>query len=704
MHDNQPRTLKSGDTFGVFDRNGDIAVSRESAEGLFFRDTRHLSHLSLSVCGRQPMLLSSALRDDNGALSCDLTNADLVEGQEILLEHDLIHIRRVKFIVNDSCFERLAIRNYSVRAETVRVEIAFAADFADVFEVRGMVRAKRGTVHPAKVGKDIVSLAYTGLDAQRRETRLRFWPPPAQLEAGRAVFDFNLAPHERAVIFVEMSCLPVAVQLEPPQLFTRSLLTSRRNFRRASSRAPEISTSNDIFNESLRRATADLYTLNSDLADGPYPYAGIPWFSTVFGRDGLITALQTLWLDPSIARGVLGFLAACQAEQLDPHTDAEPGKILHELRRCEMAHTGEVPFRQYYGSIDSTPLFIMLAGAYRKRTGDTAFVKRLWPNILAALDWIDHYGDRDHDGFVEYFRATKEGLANQGWKDSQDSVFHADGALARGPIALAEVQAYVYAAKLAAAEIAQSLGDDSKAQSLADEAERLRTAFDASFWDDTLGTYVLALDGDKRPCRVRASNAGHALLTGIAKPERATQLVQTLMSRQSFSGWGIRTVAAGEARYNPMSYHNGTVWPHDNALIAHGFARYGFRAQAAQVLNGLFDASTYIDLRRLPELFCGFLRVPRQGPTFYPLACSPQAWAATAILFLLQNCLGLSFDAERRQIRFERPILPGFLDEVHLFGLTLTDARIDVAIRRAPAVATVDVLSCEGEIDIAILR
>ncbi len=699
LNDSQPRTLKSGDTFGVFDRFGDIAADGDGAEGLFFRDTRHLSRLVLSVCARRPVLLSSALRDDNGTLSCDLTNPDILDGKNIALEHDLIHIRRTKFIFNDTCFERLAIRNFSARLEPIRLEIAFAADFADVFEVRGMTREKRGVHYPAKVGTDTINLAYNGLDQQRRETGMRFWPTPAHLDANRAIFDLNLEPRARAVIFIEVNCTPTTVQLDPPKLFRRSLLASRRNFRNAIARAPRITTSHDIFNEAVHRAAADLYTLNTDLADGPYPYAGIPWFSTVFGRDGLITALQTLWFDPAIARGVLGRLAAHQADRVDAKTDAEPGKILHEMRRCEMAHTGEVPFGQYYGSIDSTPLFIMLAGAYLKRTGEQAFIKRLWPNIAAALDWIESYGDRDKDGFVEYFRATKEGLINQGWKDSFDSVFHANGTLAPGPIALAEVQGYVYAAKLAAADMASVVGDGNLAKRLADEAEKLRTAFDAAFWDEGLGTYVLALDGDKRPCRVRASNAGHALFTGIARPERAAKVVQTLMSRRSFSGWGIRTVAAGEARYNPMSYHNGSVWPHDNALIAHGFAQYGFREEAAQVFSGLFGASTFIELRRLPELFCGFLRTPGQGPTFYPLACSPQAWAATAILFLLQNCLGLGFDVERRQVEFKHPILPAFLQEVTLYGLSLADARIDVAVRRSKSDVTISVLSRKGEID-----
>jgi glycogen debranching enzyme len=412
----------------------------------------------------------------------------------------------------------------------------------------------------------------------------------------------------------------------------------------------------------------------------------------------LITALATLWIDPAIARGVLGHLAANQATVNDPVADAEPGKILHEVRLGEMAELREVPFRRYYGSVDSTPLFVVLAGAYLERTDDLDFLRRLWPNISAALQWIEVDGDRDGDGFVEYGRQTAEGLSNQGWKDSHDSIFHADGALARGPIALVEVQAYVYGAWQAAAEIARKLGHMHEATTSQIKADSLRRRFDESFFDEALGTYVLALDGDKKPCRVVTSNAGHALFTGIAYAERARPVVDTLMGSSSFSGWGIRTLASTEPRYNPMSYHDGSVWPHDNALIAAGFARYGFRYETTRILEGLFAASSYIDLRRLPELFCGFPRQRNQGPTFYPVACMPQSWAATAPLSILRSCLGLTFKPEARQIVFDQPALPDFLDDVALHRLSLDGASVDIALKRdGPAIAT-HVLARDGDL------
>jgi glycogen debranching enzyme len=367
-----------------------------------------------------------------------------------------------------------------------------------------------------------------------------------------------------------------------------------------------------------------------------------------------------------------------------------------------MAVLGEVAFRRYYGSVDATPLFVMLAGAYLQRTADIALMRRLWPNIEAALQWIDTDGDRDGDGFVEYGRKTPTGLVNQGWKDSHDAIFHADGSLAHGPIALVEVQAYVYGARRAAAAIARRLGFDERAVALDAQAEELRRRFDAAFWDAALNTYVLALDGEKRPCRVRTSNAGHALFTGIALPERAHAVAEGLMSSPMFSGWGIRTVASSERRYNPMSYHDGSVWPHDNALIALGFARYGLAAEAARVFQGLFDASAYIDLRRLPELFCGFYRERGQGPTFYPVACSPQAWAAAAPLCLLQACLGLGFDTADRSITFDRPLLPPFLDEVILRGLSLPSGDIDIVVQRTGQEVALHVLARRGDIDVVM--
>jgi glycogen debranching enzyme len=700
LQERRARTLKHADTFAVFDPNGDALSGAGSADGIYHRDTRYLSHLQLAIDGARPILLSSTLRDDNATLTCDLTNPDLAgaDGQ-IVMTHDLVHLRRSRFLWNATCFERLAVRNFDVHVREVRIEIAFAADFADLFEVRGAERRRRGERHAPEVRHDHVVLAYTGLDGARRETVLRFDPAPSLLTAERAVFHIELAPQSARQIFCEIRCGAVPGPLpRPGRAFFTALRDARRALRLSSGRAASIATSNDIFNEGIRRNVSDLYMLITDTPEGPFPYAGIPWFSTAFGRDALITALQMLWLDPAVARGVLRHLARRQATRHDAAADAEPGKILHEVRHGEMAELGEVPFRRYYGSADATPLFVLLAGAYLERTGDLDTARALWPNVEAALTWIERDGDRDGDGFVEYGRRSADGLANQGWKDSSDSVFHADGSLAPGPIAIVEVQAYVYGAWRAAATIARELGRAGRADELDAKAEALRRRFDECFFDADLGTYVLALDGDKKPCRVRTSNAGHALFTGIAYPERARTVADTLMSTASFSGWGVRTLAAGESRYNPMSYHNGSIWPHDNALIAAGLARYGFRAEVARIFLGLFAASTYIDLRRLPELFCGFSRQRSRGPTFYPVACWPQAWAAAAPTSLMQSCLGIGFDPKRSEIAFDRPFLPAFLDEVVLRRLEVGAGTVDVVLRRAGGEVVVHVLSRTGDV------
>ena len=696
LQERRPHALKHGDTFALFDHGGDALAGPGSPDGIYHRDTRYLSEFHLKVAGARPILLSSAMREDNAMLTCDLTNPDLVDRSgRVLLQHDLIHIRRSRFLWKGALFERLAVRNFDANPHRLPIELRFAADFCDLFEVRGATRLHRGVRHTAEVGADHVTLAYTGLDGSRRETRVSFSPGPTEIGADRALFWFDLGPYETRRIFSEISC---DGDPAPPRGFFGALRNSRRALRASSSRAASVTTSNEIFNEAVRRNVSDLYMLITDTPEGPYPYAGIPWFSTVFGRDALITGLQTLWLDPHIARGVLCHLAANQAQVTDPAADAEPGKILHEVRYGEMAELGEVPFRRYYGSVDSTPLFVILAGAYWERTRDRQTIERLWPNIEAALHWIAHDGDRDGDGFVEYGRQASEGLVNQGWKDSSDSVFHANGSLAHGPIAIAEVQAYVFGAWRAAALLARVLHREIEALEYDLRADQLQEEFDDRFFDEDLGTYVLALDGDKNPCRVLSSNAGHALFTGLALPERAASVARRLMERSAFSGWGIRTLATSEARYNPMSYHNGSVWPHDNALIAAGLARYGFRREVARIFEGLFAASTYIDLRRLPELFCGFPRQRSRGPTFYPVACSPQAWSAAAPLSLIQSCLGLGFDVEGGRIVFERPALPDFVDEVVLRRLSIAGGSLDVSLRRAGSEVAVHVLSRRGAV------
>jgi glycogen debranching enzyme len=693
-------TLKSGDTFVVMDSHGDIGASPGGPDGLFHCDTRYLSRLELTFNELHPLLLGSNLRDDNALLAVDLTNPDIFSDQRIVLQKDTLHIVRTVFLWRGTAYQRLGLRNFGDRPAELRLMILFDSDFADLFEVRGLRRARRGVAMRKLIGADQALLSYHGLDGKTRRTRFTFDPPPTKLAVNAAAYDLTIAPGEMQPLFMAIACDQPDMG---PMPFIRGLLAARRELRAATDGGTTVESSNDLFNEVLCRSAADLCMLMTDTPQGRYPYAGIPWYSTTFGRDGLITALQMLWWNPDVARGVLRRLAAYQAKTTAPQSDAQPGKILHEMRAGEMAALHEVPFGLYYGSVDATPLFVLLAGAYVERTGDEATLVELWPAIEAALDWIDGPGDPDRDGFVEYRRATEQGLANQGWKDSFDAIFHADGSLAEGYIALAEVQGYVFAAKRVAARCARRLGHTALADRLAAEATRLAERFEAAFWCPEIKTYALALDGAKQPCRVRTSNAGQVLYAGIAAPDRAAMVARGLMGTRFNSGWGIRTVAKGEARYNPMSYHNGSIWPHDNSLIALGFARYGFSSPIEQLFKGLFRAATYMDSRRLPELFCGFQRQRGRGPTLYPVACSPQAWASATPFSLLEAALGLEFDPGKGEIRLHNPRLPSFLDEVTLRNLRLDRSSIDLRLRRHKEAVSLDILHTRGKIQVSIV-
>ena len=668
--DDRTRVLKDDETFAVCDPHGDILPFGMGEQGLYHEGTRYLSRLELRLGKVRPLLLSSTVRENNDLFPVDLTNPDLELQDGMMLPRGLLHLFRSKLLWDGRCFEHLRLSNHGLSPIRVTLLLRFEADYADIFEVRGTRRAQRGILLEPEVGADSsVSLHYHGLDGVTRRTRLLFDPPPTEVSGSGARFELHLPSQEAEALDVTIVC--EKADPRPIVSYQEALATVTRTPADWRAALCRIETSNASFNDWIHRSLADLHMMMTQTEHGPYPYAGVPWFSTAFGRDGILTALEMLVIDPRVARGVLAYLAAHQATEVVPEQDAEPGKILHETRRGEMAALGEIPFGLYYGSVDSTPLFVMLAGAYYRRTGDVEHVRHLWPNIEAALAWMETYGDPDGDGFVEYARRTPRGLAQQGWKDSQDSVFHANGEMADGPIALCEVQGYVYAARQAAADIADALGNPTRAQELRRKAEVLRGRFEEAFWSEDLSTYALALDGDKRPCRVRTSNAGHCLFSGIADLERARRTALTLVSPESFSGWGIRTVAASERRYNPMSYHNGSVWPHDNAVVAAGFAQYGLGEMAVRTMTGLFDSSQFVEMHRLPELFCGFKRRPGEGPTLYPVACAPQSWAAAAVFLLLQSALGLHVDAPHQRVVFTRPLLPAYLERVTMTNLAV---------------------------------
>jgi glycogen debranching enzyme len=671
--DERTQVINHIDTFCIFDRLGNIHPKRKNSNGIFYKDTRYLNRLELEINKRRPLLLSSSIKSDNEVLSVDLTNPDLPDCN---MKENNIHIARRQFIRNGVYHEAIHLTNFGEQDCTVELSISFDADFSDIFQIRGMERhVNVPEVKRHNTGNKII-FEYTGLDHLKRTTEIIFESHDCSIDETTALFSLQLnkntsrdiqyiiyfddgvSGHERAVHDKVPSFAKIEERIQDSTKETQALFSV-------------ISSDNENFNGWIERSITDLQSLLAKTDYGFYPFAGVPWYNTAFGRDAIITSMEVLWMAPALIKDVLHFLVATQAQEHNPEKDAEPGKIIHEMRDSEMANTGEVPFSQYYGTIDATPLFLMLAGMYYKQTADAETIRKIWSSIKKAVDWIDRYGDIDGDGFVEYQHKSENGLTNQGWKDSYDSIMYANGDLCKPPIALCEVQGYVYAAKRYTAMMAHAVGETEFAERLEKSAEALYKNFNDKFWDEGLGAYVLALDGDKQPCKVLASNTGQCLFTGIAEESRAKRIAKQLLSDNMFSGWGVRTLSSKEVRYNPMSYHNGSVWPHDNALIGYGLAKYHCTDDALMILNGLFNASMFIDLQRMPELFCGFSRRPKEGPTAYPVACSPQAWAVGSVFMLLQACLQLEIDGVNKRLLFNKPKLPAFIQKLRITNLKL---------------------------------
>jgi glycogen debranching enzyme len=693
------RVLKYGTMFAVFDRLGDIRHYGLGEQGVFFEGTRHLSEMILQLWKERPLLLSSTIEPNNFLFTADLANLDVSRHNTVVIVRGTLHLLRSKFLWRGVVYEELKLVNYGMQSLTVPMALSFAADFADIFQVRGMSREKSGHILKPETNSDCIVLGCEGLDGITRRTRIRCRPTPEQVADKEIRFRLELEPKAEATLSLSIACVNESTGRRDFS-YAQAIGRAENEMKGLSRSLPHIASSNSRFNDWINRSYADVQMMTIGNPETNYPYAGVPWFSTVFGRDGIIAALEMLWVEPSLAKGVLEFLASTQAIEEDPEREAQPGKILHEMRHGEMANLNEIPFARYYGTVDATPLFVMLAGAYYERTGDRTLIKNIWPNIQAALDWMDKYGDVDGDGLVEYAAHSDRGLIQQGWKDSNDSIFHADGSLAEPPIALCEVQGYVYAAKLAAARLSAALEDTKASSTLETEASDLRAKFEEAFWCSDLNVYAIALDGKKQACRVRSSNAGHALFTGIARSDRGKMLANSLFAPDFYSGWGIRTIASGEARYNPLSYHNGSVWPHDNALIASGLAQYGFKNFAGKILLALMDVSSVLELHRLPELFCGLDRRHGEGPTLYPVACSPQAWAAASPFLLIQSCLGLAVQGVHNRVVFNRPALPEGIPQLSIRGLRVGDASVDLLFERQVDTVRVQVLEKQGEVEV----
>lgn len=668
--------LKDADTFLVADHWGDV---KSGADGLFDRDTRLLSHLVLTVGRARPSRLSSGVTKDNVFFTCHSTNRPLPPMGGRSAPAGVLHLERRRFLWDRRLYERVRMVNHGIEDILLPLAFDFGADFADIFQVRGTPRAKRGEVHAPSMDGRRVTFRYTGLDETVRTSCLSFSEPPARLSASRAEFMFSLPKGKNLDLYIE--CGVDACDTPDKDRWrlnaVQARLAIRRRLRRgASVRAPR----NPRINDWLTQSRTDVALLTTDLPTGPYPYAGVPWFSTPFGRDGIITAWQMLWIDPSLARGVLTYLASRQATEVNAFMDSAPGKIMHETRGGEMSVLGEVPFGLYYGGVDTTCLFVALAGAYLKRTGDLATIRRLWPNLIAAAGWMTDYGDSNGDGLIDYARAAETGLSNQGWKDSEDSIFDRDGCFPKGPVALLEVQGYAFAAWTAMADMGVLLSD-SRSQEWRARAETVRSLVEDRFWMEDQNFYAVALDGDGRQMQAIGSNAGHLLFSGLPKPERARLVTRRMLTAEFRSGWGLRTLAKGQARFNPMSYHNGSVWPHDTAMAAAGMAGYGERRAVAMLLGEIYGAAAHFQLR-LPELFCGFIRETGEPPIAYPVACLPQAWAAGSVFLMLQAALGLSIDATEQLVEIADPTLPPGVDRLSITRLQVGDGVIDLHFQR----------------------
>ncbi|MFP5503514.1 MAG: glycogen debranching N-terminal domain-containing protein [Candidatus Sericytochromatia bacterium] len=702
------QVIKQDNLFLISDTDGGIYNRCNCGTGLYFQDTRFLNGFELELEGESPTLLSSTA-DKNYMSRIEFMNSELhlKDGTHVPQESLYISSQR---LIKDYIHEKLEFVNYNHFDVTLQLRLVLSADFSDMFEVRGAFRGDRGEFFHPKITEDAVLFSYLGADQVMRRTRIRFKTPPSEIKpielshatgaevafevtikggGGRSELELTLEP----LIEEAGATLP-----EPTMPFTvlQEHLQDEQDRRRGG--FTRLSSDHEIYNMVLARNVLDLESLTTMMEDtGPYIVAGIPWYACPFGRDALITAIQSLMLGPELAKGTVRYLAKFQGRDLNDFRDEEPGKILHEVRFGELTNLGQVPHSPYYGTIDATPLFLVTISEIFRWTGDLGFVREMWESIEQALMWIDAYGDLDGDGFLEYATRSERGLFNQCWKDSNISNIRPDFSIAQPPIAVAEVQGYVYDAKRRVAELCYLMDLRVMGDRLIREAEELKVAFNKRFWLEEEGFYALALDADKQPVRTLTSNIGHCLWSGIIDKDRQGLVAEQMLSAGMFSGWGIRTLSADMPPYNPLSYHNGSIWPHDNSLIAKGMADTGHVAEAQRVMNALYQAALHFPYYRLPELFCGFSKQGEMDrPVPYPVACAPQAWAAGAPFLLLQSILGLNPDASKGHLVIRQPSLPPWLENVYLKGLRIGESSVDLRFMQMNGVTTVTPLDKSG--------
>ena len=699
--------IKDGNLFFLSQRDGNVPIVHGHGFGLYYNDCRFLNGYELRVGGYgAEVLVQNAERGFVATLG--LSNPDLKTGGRHLAKHSLeIRWDRVASAEHCALFDSIALQNLTSEPVRFSLALTFSAAFEDIFAVRGLFQGKRGTLFPPAWDKGVLQFRYAGADAIERELAIHFSSDPDKTRPGIAQFTIELLPKGRQELHVSLRASTSEARTtatnwkRPDRPESRGIFASQSQTRSLEEKT-EIQSDSLLLNRVLERSLRDLDMLRSELGNNvTYFAAGVPWFVALFGRDSIITALQTLAYDSSIAEQTIRLLAEFQGKEVNPWREEEPGKILHELRLGEMARLNEIPHTPYYGTVDATPLWLVLIARHAFWTGDIGVFNELRPQIEAALAWIDQYGDADGDGYVAYECKTEKGLANQGWKDSGDAIVNRDGSLAIPPIALIEVQAYVYEAKEGIASLYRRVGEIDRAKELERQAKTLREQVNRDFWLSD-GYYALALQDGNRPVAVLSSNAGHALWSGIAEVDQARKVADHLLSKAMFNGWGIRTLSAGSVRYNPLGYHLGTVWPHDNSIIAAGFKRYGFDEAASRILSGLMGAALHFEAGRLPELFGGFPLADYGIPVSYPVACQPQAWSAGAIPYLLTTVFGLEPDGFAKKIRIVRPHLPTNVNRVEVQGLEVGKAKIDLLFERKGDQIAPQVRKISGEMDVIV--
>ena len=690
-------TLIDGKTFSATNVSGDVYPPGSPDVGFFHDDTRFLSHLELRIGGHRTVVLSSATEKTFSA-QIELTTGNITLRDSFDLPENTVHIRREQLLASEIFFDRLTFENFNLTPVDFTVEILFDADFVDVFQVRGLARQKHGQYYQPLVHDNSIAFYYKGLDGIMRQTLIKLNPAPNEIQERVARWELRLLPLKQ--VQLEVSMTPwVEGRESRAQVYDldHHLRQRRSNFARWESSSTNFQTDNDIFDALLKTGIGDFHALQIPDGDQHIIAAGIPWFATIFGRDSIIAAYQSLSLNSQLAIDTLRVLARYQGKEYNDWRDEEPGKIVHEYRDGEMTRDGEMPFGPYYGSLDATPLFLILLSETFNWTADEQLVEELLPHAYAALEWIDKYGDLDGDGFVEYQRRSPKGLINQSWKDSWDANMHRDGSVAKTPLAPCEVQGYVYDAKYRMSSLLRNFGDMKTADKLKREAAELARRFDRAFWVPSRGFYAMALDADKKPLEVIASNPGHLLFSRIISKERARTVASRLMRDDMFSGWGLRTMSQEERVFNPLSYHRGSVWPHDNSIIAHGMAVNELRDGALRILTSLYQAASHFRDYRLPELFCGVQRREYDEPVQYPVSCSPQAWASGAMFLILASVLGMHASAPRKELDIINPVLPEWLDHLHIRNLRVGRSRVGLDFSRRGDRTFCNVVDVEGD-------